>query len=335
LDQEIGLPRQESLTRSSGDAEFLVRGFTTDELPESQRLSIWREEFARTLVRVEIEPLDDEPFRAKATLRAMPGFRMLSSSGTPTRLSRTPSMAAAGDDSIGIVISLDRTTTLSQNGHDVSLRYGDACCILTDDPGTMAGRGHLGLLFPRAPLVSRARTIADRAARRIDRESDALRLFSAYLQALSRMQFGSAELQRTVMNHVYDLAASVICPDRPPDEPNLSATAAARLELALAYINRHFGSPGLTIEKVAREQNISPRYLQRLIETTGLTFSERMVELRLQRAYALLNDARYAGLRVSDIAARSGFSDIPHFHRLFRKRFGETPGNTRADASRN
>ena len=51
------------------------------------------------------------------------------------------------------------------------------------------------------------------------------------------------------------LAALAICPDRPVDENALSATAAARLELALAYINNHFDTPSLTIASVARDQN--------------------------------------------------------------------------------
>ena len=71
----------------------------------------------------------------------------------------------------------------------------------------------------------------------------------------------------------------------------MSATAAARLELARSYISKHFDRPGLTIAAVARNQNISPRYLQRLFETTGSTFSERINELRLQLAYALLTSA--------------------------------------------
>jgi hypothetical protein len=54
---------------------YSTRQFTTDLLPEQHRLPIWREEFGRTLVRVGIEPLTDEPIQAMATLSALLDFR--------------------------------------------------------------------------------------------------------------------------------------------------------------------------------------------------------------------------------------------------------------------
>jgi AraC-like DNA-binding protein len=195
----------------------------------------------------------------------------------------------------------------------------------------IAGRAHLGLLFPRAPLASRIKNIGDAAMTRIAAGTDALRLLTGYLNALPQeLTTRSPRLQRIVVDHIYDLTALVICPDRPADENSLSATAAARLELALAYLGKHFDFPGLTISTVASDQNISPRYLQRLIETTGSTFSERLRELRLQRAMTLLTDARHGQKRIAEIALRSGFSDVSYFNRIFRKRFGETPRSVRS-----
>ena len=197
----------------------------------------------------------------------------------------------------------------------------------------ITGRGHLGLLFPRAPLVERVKNIVDAAASRIPKQTESLRLLISYLSVLpEKLMLGSPKLQRSVVEHIYDLVTLAICPDHPADENTLSATAAARLDLAFGYINKHFDFPGLTIAAVARDQNISPRYLQRLIETTGSTFSGRVNELRLQLAYALLTSARQRRERISDIALRAGFSDIAHFNRSFRRRFGDTPSNVRTDA---
>jgi AraC-like DNA-binding protein len=51
--------------------------------------------------------------------------------------------------------------------------------------------------------------------------------------------------------------------------------------------------------------------------------------MRLQRAFALLTEAD-GNYRISDIALQVGFSDISHFNRLFRSRFGDTPSGVRA-----
>ncbi len=246
---------------------------------------------------------------------------------------RTKAMVAGSEDSIGLIVNLGGRAAVTQRDHDFSLGKGEAYPILTGEPASLSGRRHLGMLLPRPALASRIKHIEDFRGR-IDGNSLPLRLLLNYLNGLpEKLGPVSHKLRRVMINHIYDLAALAINPDRPVNENGLSATAAARLELALTYINRNFVFPGLTISATARSQNVSPRYLQRLIETTGMTFSERVTELRLQLAFAQLTDRRFSQKRVSDIALQSGFSDISNFNRSFRRRFGDTPGNVRAGAS--
>ena len=82
---------------------------------------------------------------------------------------------------------------------------------------------------------------------------------------------------------------------------------------------------------MAQRQGISPRYLQRLLESSGATFTARVTELRLQRAHALLTEAPDGAGRIIDVALQAGFSDISQFNRLFRVRFGDTPSAVRAE----
>jgi AraC-like DNA-binding protein len=84
------------------------------------------------------------------------------------------------------------------------------------------------------------------------------------------------------------------------------------------------------VAAVARRQGVSPRYLQRLLEASGMSFTAHVNELRLQRAFALLTKAHGRERRISDIALHVGFSDVSHFNRLFRSRFGGTPSAIRA-----
>jgi AraC-like DNA-binding protein len=107
---------------------------------------------------------------------------------------------------------------------------------------------------------------------------------------------------------------------------------AARLAAALDQIAASFQDPELSVATVARSQGISPRYLQRLMETSGTSFTARVTELRLQRAFALLGEPGPG--RISNIALEVGFSDISHFNRLFRARFGDTPRGVRGQSGR-
>ncbi|MEP6567346.1 MAG: helix-turn-helix domain-containing protein [Mesorhizobium sp.] len=60
-----------------------------------------------------------------------------------------------------------------------------------------------------------------------------------------------------------------------------------------------------------------------------MSFAERILELRLQRAHRMLSDRRKDGMRISEIALLSGFSDVSYFNRCFRRRFGSTPSGAR------
>ena len=112
----------------------------------------------------------------------------------------------------------------------------------------------------------------------------------------------------------------------------MSAVVAAQLDAILACIELRYAEPGLSPAKIARSQDISLRYFHRLIETTGISFTKRVNELRLNDAFKRLTDPRAAHLRISDIALQCGFSDISHFNRLFVARFGDVPSAIRHSA---
>jgi AraC-like DNA-binding protein len=49
------------------------------------------------------------------------------------------------------------------------------------------------------------------------------------------------------------------------------------------------------------------------------------MRVRLNCAHRLLSDQRFAGLTVSEVAARCGFLEPSHFARRFRKAYGAGP----------
>jgi AraC-like DNA-binding protein len=108
---------------------------------------------------------------------------------------------------------------------------------------------------------------------------------------------------------------------------------AARQCTVLELIRRRAGEPGLDPAQVAEELGLSVRYLHRLLEPTGRSFSEHLLEQRLERARARLRDP-HCRLRIADIAREAGFSDISHFNRSFRRAFGDTPYGVRVRAGR-
>jgi AraC-like DNA-binding protein len=311
--------------------DFAQVRFSTDDLPENERLSRWREEFERGLMRADIEPVSsDRPFCAEAVFQALPGVRSASCAGSDARFQRTRAMAAEGDDSIWLVVNPGPKALVSQRGKDVVLGAGDAIPIFTDEAALLISNQHLGLLLSRAALLSRISNVDTMATRVISHAVAPLRLLVSYFTLMHKEVVpATPQLRQAVVDHIHDLAALALGANRDTQERGSGATAAARLRATLAHIAESFTEPGLTLAEVARRQGVSPRYLQRLLEGSGMSFTARVNELRLQRALALLTNGGGVERRISDIALAAGFSDISNFNRLFRSRFGDTPSGVR------
>jgi AraC-like DNA-binding protein len=91
---------------------------------------------------------------------------------------------------------------------------------------------------------------------------------------------------------------------------------------AKAYIAGHHGDP-IGLEEIARAMHVSTFYFCKMFKkSTGLTFTEYLARVRVEKAKSLLLNQR---LRISDIAYTAGFQSLTHFNRLFRRLTGESP----------
>ena len=113
--------------------------------------------------------------------------------------------------------------------------------------------------------------------------------------------------------------------DWPTTEPGGTATQAAILHRLCQTIERKLDDPDLTPARVAEAEGISERYLQKLFEGSGSSFTHYLRERRLQRTSAELSNPAEAHHSISEIAYRNGFNDSAHFSRAFRHRFGLSP----------
>jgi AraC-like DNA-binding protein len=307
--------------------------FSTDALPEHQRLSLWREMFGRQVVQADIAPLSDTPFETAVTLRALPGLRTLSCTSSLQRMQRTHERVADGDDDLALLINGGGALAPSLRGREVSLGAGDAVLTLNAEPSAMIYSDvSIALLVPRKALATLVKDPEDMAMQLIPQSNDALRLLTTYLATVRNdLALTEPEMRQLVTTHVYDLMAMAVGATR--DGAAIAegrGMRAARLAAVKADVLVHAGDPSLTLTAVAARQGISPRSVQLLFEGEGITFSQFVIEQRLARAYQMLTDPRHAASTVSAIALTAGFGDLSHFHRNFRRRYGATPSDVRA-----
>lgn len=320
-------------------ADFRLLTLSTDEVQPQARLDLWRDVLTRKLLRVAIDPVSDRPFRAEASLRAMHGVRMGVGQLGPTISHRTREIVADDNDDVALLVNLEGPF-ITRLGEDVSLGEGEAMLVDCRTSGAFvrpqAGR-LLCVRMPRALLGEYGPRLDTALGRRLPASVDPLRLLIGYVSMLSQppVMSLSPEASYSVVRHVCDLAALSIGAGR--DGAHLAESrglAAARLQAIKAHVNASIGPFALSIEDVAEAQGVTARYVRKLFEAEGTSFTNYVAERRLARAYALLTQPLRAPAPISAIAYDVGFGDLSYFNRAFRRRYGATPSEVRAEARR-
>jgi AraC-like DNA-binding protein len=98
----------------------------------------------------------------------------------------------------------------------------------------------------------------------------------------------------------------------------------------LEYVEAHLGAPDLSPRSAAAELGISLRYVHKLFAENGMTFCSYVTSKRLDYVRRDLSSDVFRHEPAYAIAARWGFEDPSAFNRIFKERFGMTPGRMRA-----
>ncbi|MBI2929586.1 MAG: helix-turn-helix transcriptional regulator [Verrucomicrobia bacterium] len=99
--------------------------------------------------------------------------------------------------------------------------------------------------------------------------------------------------------------------------------AAERSEKVIALLRQNLAEPP-TLEEIGRAVGCSPFHLSRSFTTaTGLTITQYLRQLRLERAAALLRSGKR---NVTEAALEVGYSSLSHFSQAFHEMFGCCPG---------
>lgn len=315
---------------------FKVLRFSTDDFPEQARIEAYREIFGRTIVRHDIEPIGDQPFRFEATLYGMPGVGLASSLITPCRRRVGPEHIDSDDFIVGI--GLGGGCVLRQHGREAVIGQGEAVMTATGRSAEVliaTTSRPISLRLPGAVLRSRIPCIDDQIAKRIPQDRAALSLLKGYLASLLGVDASAPALCDLIATHIHDLVALVMGAkgDTQIIAEQRGASAARRAAI-LRHIEKRYGDADLSVGVVACLPGVTPRYVHHLLEETGRSFSQHVLERRLQAAAALLRDPLWRDFKIADIAAEAGFADLSYFNRSFRRHFGAAPSDMREAATK-
>jgi AraC-like DNA-binding protein len=307
--------------------------FSTEALPEPDRVEIFRELCGQKMIRLEVEPLPGPRFRVDMLAQTLAGLDIAWSLNSPVRVNRTRQLLSDGNDKC-IFRWSDTASSAEHMGRQMKAGAGDAVILSGCDPGSIAldsAAQIVGFSFPRAVLGSLLRDSDAWIARPIPGQSGSLQLLIRYLRILRDEPAAAApEVQRLAVLHIYDLLAIAL--GATPDAAEVArerGVHAARLRVVKADIADHVSDGDLSIADVAARHRLKPRYVQRLFESEGTTFTQFVCDRRLDAAYRMLASRRFDHKRIGDIAFEAGFNDLSYFNRAFRRRFEASPPDLR------
>jgi AraC-like DNA-binding protein len=314
-----------------------MQHFSTDDIPARDRMAVVHEFIGRHVAGRQFKPLSDDVRIEIAAFNLPEQVTVGTGSYSPIVGRRTRALTADGRDGYLLAIN-DRDHEFSADGRPPILVPAGDLVLIHDGISSEFRLPQITvkvLSLERSRLARLVPRIDMNAFYHIPATAPGAQLVGGYTELVHRNQPLGDKARQVVASHFHDLVALVL-------DGFVQGGAgwgeggirAARLELVKKEILDRLRDPELNIDTVARSQAVTPRYIQRLFEAESLTFSEFLRDGRLELAFRLLNDTDPGRSTVSAIAYDAGFHDLSNFNRVFRRRYGVTPSEVRAEALR-
>ncbi len=326
-----------SAATHSGAAVSIM--FSSADLPafldDKKRFDLWRDIYMSQFGQFDFAISEKLPFSAALEILPVGPVWLGTMCGTIEKVART-AHEVANDcrDAYCLVVNQGTATMSGTLGpRDYALAGGSAVLMRSDEKGSMVrearggGEDWLNIVIPGALLRATLKDADDLVARGTPPDSEAIRLLTSYATMLKQHgAIASTELVAHTARTLMDLVVlSLGANGESAEQAMARGLRGARLQAVLGQIQQRYTQVSFTTRDVAVALNISPRYINDILQETGKSFSDRVIELRLQRARTMLADPHCAGMRIGAIAYAAGFADISYFNRSFRRRFGLTP----------
>ncbi len=316
--------------------DHLTSRFSTDDIPEKERVAAFQDIYAQSIIKHDIEPLYECPLHFSANFRALPDLTIASGICSALHATRTPKHV--DNDDVVLNISLTGGRILRQRGREALIAPGEAVLAACSDVGvaTVTDLSHfISLRFPFRKMTPLLNNFDGAFARAIPRDTAALKILIGYVRFLDHhIATASPEIRGAVASHIYDLAALAIGSTRDAAEiARSNGVRAARLLATKRDIATNIGRRDLSAESIAARHGISASYVRKLFFADGTSLADFILKQRLQRAHRMLSNSRYNDRSISAVAFEAGFGDISYFNRVFRRAYGCTPSDVRHSAS--
>ncbi|MGD9837163.1 MAG: helix-turn-helix transcriptional regulator [Afipia sp.] len=302
-----------------------------DDIDHEERARLEGHLPSRSISRCSLESFQNAPFKSKAILRMEPDLGLMSCFEPATR----SVMPRSETPKIMVIRPSDGILVAEQQESRKTCLQREAIILDATKETTFIATGVSRFdCFILSTESDQHNAIAIDMMKRIEQDNGALIVLGHYAAALMRglLPMNSALLASLATDYMHSLVSAMVDTASVAQAPPRSSPTRSQPSLIAikADIEVRLGQRDLSLTSFATARGVTVRHLQKLFEAEGRTFSDYVLERRLERARQLLLNTVVIPQPISTIAFDLGFGDLSYFNRTFKKRFGITPRETRA-----
>ncbi|MFP8777783.1 helix-turn-helix domain-containing protein [Hydrogenophaga sp. RWCD_12] len=306
---------------------YRLREWTTAQARAPERLDYWVGAICEAFLEMDCSSRAADCFDGELTHLPLTQLAVNRVRASTQDVYRTPAaIARSRSQPFYLITQTEHAWHVKQGGHTLHLRPGDAVLVDAVQPYELHfphSVGCLSVQMPRAWVGQWLQTVDTAAARVAHREQGWGAMLSALCLQLGRQPELALQMApdwlESQFGTLLTAALEPVSPDRQP------RPLQALHQKAQQSMLERLDQPGWRAADLAAELGVSLRTLHRAFTDAGETVAGRWRQLRMERARSLLSQPRLAGLAMSDIGLRCGYTDASHFARDFQRAFGQTP----------
>jgi AraC family transcriptional regulator, positive regulator of tynA and feaB len=311
-----------------------VRHFTTDTSPVSDRPVLFQRELQRLFsMSLAVRTVSPKPLSAQ-----MLGYRGRTLHVAALKLSphTTVAVPTGASQHARLLVSLHKegVAVVCQGGRESRIEPGDVFVIDPARPFSIHTgdvRSH-SVYLPTSAVRSLVPQLDELTALPIRGERGPTTMFRAALEEL----FASLEtLQDDVADCIGEALPALLAASLIPHGSERSPSRLRQLHKRriVRFVHDHLGDPQLDANAIARGVCLSARHLYELFADEDDSLMKWVWAERLERCAGELRTPALMSQTIGEIAYRWGFSDVSHFSRAFKQRFGVGPREWRKRAA--